>query len=72
VKPTHDDIRCTVSQLLRKIVFFHGTDARSILTCQIQRRHPDDAQEQDQHERPNKHMTSVVQIVATPVDRLNT
>ena len=62
VEPTHYNIRRTVGQLLRDVVLFHGADARSILTCQIQRRHTGDSKQKNQHERCEKHVTLVAQI----------
>ena len=59
VEPTHHHIRRTVGQLLCTVVFSHGADTRSILTCQIQRRHAGDPKQEDQHERREKHVTLV-------------
>ena len=63
MKPTHDNIRRTVGELLRDVVLSHGADARSILICQIQRRHAGDSKHKNQHERREKHVTLVAVLM---------
>lgn len=62
MKPTHHHIRRTVGQLLRNAIFFHGADARSILSCQVKRCHAEDSKQKYQHECPEKHVALVALV----------